>query len=89
MSAADDSHISKEACFLSGAFHEIAYRLWESKYDADQLRKIIPNDLLYSIKEIALTIDSQTDFALSLGLWLTSTFFDSFRTPDLFTKRPE
>jgi hypothetical protein len=89
MDSAEDRNMNEETRFLSVAFHEMAYRLWESKYDAYGKRQTIPDDLLYSIKEIAVTIDSQTDFALNLGMWLTTTFFDSFRTPSPFTKRPE
>jgi len=89
MGSAEDRHISEETRFLSVAFHEMAYRAWESKYDADGTRQTIPDDLLYSLKEIAVTIDSRTDFALNLGMWLTTTFFDSFRTSSPFTTRPE
>lgn len=89
MSLAESSHISEDARFLAIAFHEMAYQLWECKYDEDQERQVIPDDMLRSIKELALIIDSKTDYALNLGMWLQSRFFDSFRTSSLFTKRPE
>jgi len=89
MSSAEGSHISEEARFLSIAFHEMAYQLWECKYDDNQERQTIPHDLLYSIKELALIIDSKTDYALNISMWIQANFFDSFRTPGLFTKRPE
>ncbi len=89
MSAAEGSHISEEARFLSIAFHEMAYQLWECKHDGNQGRQTIPDDLLYSIKELALIIDSKTDYALNVSMWIQTNFFDSFRTPGLFTKRPE
>lgn len=89
MSIADSSHINEEARFLSVAFHEMAYQLWECKYDENEERQTIPNDMLRSIKELALVIDSKTDYVLNLVMWLESTFFDSFRTSSLFTKRPE
>jgi hypothetical protein len=89
MSAADSSHINEEARFLSVAFHEMAYQLWECKYDEDEERQTIPDDMLHSIKELALVIDSKTDYVLNLVMWLESTFFDSFRTSSIFTKRPE
>lgn len=88
-SVAESSHISEDARFLSLAFHEMAYQLWECKYDEDQERQVIPDDMIRSIKELALMIDSKTDYALNLGMWLQTRFFDSFRTSSLFTKRPE
>jgi len=89
MSLAESSHISEDTRYLAIAFHEMAYQLWECKYDEDQERQVIPDDMLRSIKELALTIDSKTDYVLNLGMWLQSRFFDSFRTSSLFTKRPE
>jgi hypothetical protein len=89
MNSAAGSHLSEEARFLSSAFHEMAYRLWECKYDDNQKRQTIPDNLLYSIKELALIMDSKTDYALNLGMWIQTNFFDSFRTPGLFTKRPQ
>jgi hypothetical protein len=89
MNAADSSQISEEARFLSVAFHEMAYQLWECKYDEDQERQTIPNDMLRSLKELALIIDSKTDYVLNLVMWLETRFFDSFRTSSLFTNRPE
>lgn len=88
MSAAD-SHISEEARFLAVAFHEMAYQLWECKYDENEERQTIPDDMLRSIKELALVIDSKTDYVLNLVMWLETTFFDSFRTSSIFAKRPE
>ncbi len=89
MSLAESSHVSEDARFLSIAFHEMAYQLWECKYDEDHERQVIPDDMLHSIKELSLMIDSKTDYALNLGMWLQTRFFDSFRTSSLFTKRPE
>lgn len=89
MSAADSSHTNEEARFLSVAFHEMAYQLWECKYGETEERQTIPDDMLRSIKELALVIDSKTDYVLNLVMWLESTFFDSFRTSSIFTKRPE
>ena len=86
--AAEDRHISEETCSLSIAFHTLAQQLWECKYDDHQERQTIPPDLLYSIKELALLIDSKTDYALNLSMWIQTRFFDSFRTPNLFTRRP-
>lgn len=91
MSKAEGSRISEDTRFLSIAFHELAYRLWECKFEANEVRQwqSIPDDLLSSVKELAVTIDSRTDYAPNLGMWLTTTFFDSFRTPDLSTGRPK
>jgi hypothetical protein len=88
MSLAESSNISDDVRYLSLTFHEMAYQLWECKYDEDRERRNIPDDMLRSIKELALIIDSKTDYALNLGMWLESRFFDSFRTSSLFTKRP-
>jgi hypothetical protein len=89
MGSAEGSNISEEERVISIAFHEIASQLWECKYDGNQERQTIPDDLLYSIKELTLIMDSKTDYALNLGMWIQTNFFDSFRTPGLFTKRPE
>lgn len=89
MSSAEGSYIGDDARFLSMAFHEMAFRLWECKYDADELRHSVPDDLMNSVKELSLALDSRTDFDLDLAQWLATTFFDSFRTTSLFTKRPE
>lgn len=57
MSLAESNHISEDARFLAIAFHEMAYQLWECKYDEDQERQIIPDDMLRSIKELAVNVN--------------------------------
>jgi hypothetical protein len=89
MNVAESRQISEDTRLLSIAFHEMAYQLWECKYDENRERHTIPDSKLHSIKELALMIDAKTDYALNLGMWLETKFFDSFRTSSLFTKRPE